>query len=124
MSIWSMLLACQCFIYDGPAGVIGFRPVWKPEDHQSMFTAAEGWGLFTQTRTDGKQTERIEVREGRLRVRTLVFEAGEGTVTQVAVKAGGRPVEAKHTLDDGRLTISLADEVTAHKGEALEVELR
>ena len=48
MSVWSILLACQGYIYDGPAGVIGFKPVWKPEDHKSFFSAAEGWGLFTQ----------------------------------------------------------------------------
>ncbi|MBN1343922.1 MAG: glucosylceramidase, partial [Phycisphaerae bacterium] len=45
MSIWSMLTACQGFVHDGPAGVIGFAPVWRAEDHVSFFTAAEGWGL-------------------------------------------------------------------------------
>lgn len=74
MSIWSMLLACQGFIHDGPAGVIGFKPVWHPEDHCSFFTTAEGWGLFTQKRSAGKQVARIELCYGRLRIKEMVFE--------------------------------------------------
>ena len=121
MSIWSMLTACQGFIYDGPAGIIGFRPMWKPEDHRSMFTAAEGWGLFTQTRAGGRQTERIEVRAGQLRVRTLVFEVPEGTPETVSVRVAGEPVPSTHRMEGRRLTISLEQEITAKRGEAIEV---
>ena len=73
MSIWSMLLACQGFSYDGPAGLIGFEPLWKAEDHVSFFTAAEGWGLFTQKRDGAAQRSTIEIRCGRLRVKTLLL---------------------------------------------------
>jgi hypothetical protein len=125
MSIWSMLLACQGFIYDGPAGAIGFEPMWKPEGHQSLFTAAEGWGLFSQKREGNLQTERIEVRSGKLRVKTLVFEVPEGrAAAQVTVKANGRAVESTHALDGGRVTITLAAEVTIAEGQSIEAGLR
>jgi uncharacterized protein (DUF608 family) len=125
MSIWSMLLACQGFICDGPAGAIGFEPMWKPEGHQSLFTAAEGWGLFSQKREGNTQTERIEVRSGRLRVKTLVFELPEGrAAAQVTVKANGRAVESTHALDGGRVTITLAAEVTITEGQSIEAGLR
>lgn len=68
MSSWSLLLACQGFIYEGPAGKIGFRPTWNPDNHASFFTAAEGWGLFTQQRSDDRQTMRIDLRYGRLAI--------------------------------------------------------
>jgi len=32
-SAWSLLLAGQGFIYDGPLARIGFKPVWQPDDH-------------------------------------------------------------------------------------------
>jgi len=122
LSIWSMLTACQGFIYDGPAGVIGFVPVWRPEDHRSFFTGAEGWGVFSQKRGGDKQTERIELRYGRLTVRSLVFAPPDGAkVAKVAVTTGGGKVEAKHTLDAGRLTISLAKPVTLQAGEEITV---
>lgn len=125
MSIWSALLACQGYICNGPARLVGFRPVWRPENHKSLFVAAEGWGLFTQKRTARKQTERIEVRAGRLRVKNLVFEVPEGRgIKQVAVMANQRPTEATYELSDGRLTITLASEVTISEGQSVEAELR
>jgi non-lysosomal glucosylceramidase len=125
MSIWSMLLACQGFIYDGPAGVIGFIPVWKPEDHRSFFTAAEGWGLFTQIRDGAKQTERIEVRCGKLSVQSLVFGwPNEDRSPRITVTVAGKRVGAKGALRDGRLEIGLPSRMTVSEGQAITVSLR
>ena len=124
LSVWSLLLALQGFVYDGPAATIGFKPVWQPEDHRSFFTAAEGWGLFTQKRARGEQSERIEVRMGRLRVRTLVFELDEGArPAQIVVKAAGKTVPHSHAFDRGLVTISLRSEALMETGEALEIRM-
>ena len=123
MSIWSMLTASQGFVYDGPAGLIGFLPLWKPEDHRSFFTAAEGWGVFSQTRTGKEQTERIEVRNGTLAVSTLVF-APAGVVSDVTVTAAGKKVKATYKLEDGRLTVSLGKSVTVEAGQSIEVVIK
>ncbi|MGQ1787446.1 hypothetical protein [Saccharicrinis sp. GN24d3] len=45
---WSVLLVAQGFYYDGPKGIIGFDPNWKPADHCSFFTTAQAWGTFSQ----------------------------------------------------------------------------
>jgi len=125
MSIWSMLLACQGFVHDGPARVIGFRPAWRPRDHASFFSAAEGWGLFTQKRGDREQTERIEVRYGKLRVKTLIFELPEGAKpSKVSVAVDARAVPSSHTCQAARLTISLGSEVTVSEGQNLTVVTR
>ncbi|MFW6164193.1 MAG: GH116 family glycosyl-hydrolase, partial [Planctomycetota bacterium] len=124
MSIWSMLLACQGYVYDGPAGRIGFRPVWRPEDHASFFTAAEGWGLFTQTREGTTQTERLEVRYGRLRAKTLVFALPEGAKpTSVAVTVADKAVAATHELHGREITIALPARTTVAEGQALAVTI-
>ncbi|UCH34079.1 MAG: glucosylceramidase [Armatimonadota bacterium] len=125
MSVWSMLLACQGFIYDGPAGVIGFEPKWRPEDHVSFFTAAEGWGLFAQKRTRRQQTERIEMRRGQLRVRTMIFAAPRNRrPVRVTVTAAGAAVPASLSVEDSRITVSLASGITVREGEIIEVTLR
>ncbi len=124
MSIWSMLLACQGFLYDGPAGVIGFRPIWRPEDHCSFFTAAEGWGLFTQTRAAGKQIERIELHGGRLRLKELVFELPpEAKAIQVTVTLGVKSVEAMMTPSGNTVRIRLNAPVVVQTGKMIEVSL-
>jgi len=122
MSIWSVLLACQGFTYDGPAGLLGFRPLWKPDDHASFWSGAEGWGLFTQKRQARRQTQRIEVRHGKLQVKTLVFELPKGAKpSKLAATLGGRALEASHELADGRLVVTLAAKATVEEGQALTV---
>ena len=94
LSIWSLLTACQGYRYEGPAGAIGFDPVWKSDDHASFFTVAEGWGLFTQKRDAQSQTNTLELRHGQLRLSALTFSLpvpadrvrSQLTVDGVAVK--------------------------------------
>jgi uncharacterized protein (DUF608 family) len=122
MSIWSVLLACQGFTYDGPAGQIGFKPVWKPEDHRSFFSAAEGWGLFTQTRTLAAQTERIEVRYGKLALKTMVFSvASEMTPAEVIVKVGDNILPSGFEIEEGSVRITLASVVTIGQERPVDV---
>jgi uncharacterized protein (DUF608 family) len=125
MSIWSMLLACQGFVYDGPAGLIGFRPMWRPEDHVSFFTAAEGWGLFTQKREGARQHDVLDVRYGRLRVRKLVFAVlDDPKPKRVRVQAEGNDVQAGYTIHGGDLRIELKADVVLEAGQTLDVDIR
>ena len=124
MSSWSLLLACQGFIYDGPAGVIGFTPVWKPEDHVSFFTAAESYGLFIQRRDGQTQTDRIDVREGRLAVKTIVLQAPEGVESRdVGVEKSGSRIKSQFANTVGTLRINLDTSVSIREGEALNVKI-
>ncbi|MFQ6132504.1 MAG: GH116 family glycosyl-hydrolase [Armatimonadota bacterium] len=110
MSVWSLLLACQGFIYDGPAGLIGFKPVWRPDDHASFFTGAQGWGLFTQRRSRGRQTELLEVRHGKLRLTQMVCELPPGkTARQVTARVGKRRLPAEFTCIGSELRVTLAE---------------
>jgi non-lysosomal glucosylceramidase len=122
MAIWGVLVACQGFCYDGPAGMIGFDPLWKPEDHASFFTAAEGWGLFTQRRDGGSQHERLELRCGRLRLRTLTFSVPEGSgLARLNVTLGGQSLPAKGHIENSRVRIALDTEITIPAGQTLDL---
>ena len=124
MSAWSLLLACQGLVYDGPAGTNGFQPVWQPEDHASFFSAAEGWGLFDQRREPGVQTARIEVKYGQLRVSRLVFQVRPGTAPRtLTVRLGQQVLPAKYAEEDGRVRIALDRPVLIAAGETLEVRI-
>jgi hypothetical protein len=122
MSVWSLLLACQGFLYDGPAGVIGFRPVWKPENHASFFSAAEGWGLFTQRRRGGVQDVKIEVRYGQLRVREIVLSAPAGA-TSASVRIGSSSLPATSAFSADAVRIQLATEALVRTGDAIQVRI-
>jgi len=124
MSVWSMLLASQGYVYDGPAGHLGFKPVWQPNDHASIFTAAEGWGLFTQQRKGDRQTERIDVRHGLLRVASLGFQVPEDRKpTRVSVRAGQEAAASTFTVSGGEVRIELERPVVLGAGQAVLVEI-
>ena len=110
LSSWSVLLALQGFIYDGPKQTIGFKPVWQPEDHASFFSASEGWGLFTQNRDNSAQTSAIEMKYGRLNLKQMILSVEEGFI------AGGISVEL-----DG---VNLAIDSSKQDGNSLGIQLK
>ncbi len=125
MSIWSMLLACQGFVYDGPAALIGFKPRWKPEEHASFWTGAEGWGLFTQKRAERQQTERIEVRHGKLVVKSLLFEPPkDATPARVSAVLAGKTLGARTESRGGQVALTLDRACAVEAGQALEVTIQ
>ncbi len=110
MSVWSLLLACQGFVYNGPAGQIGFRPKWRPHDHASFFTAAEGWGLFVQKQEPQRQTNKLEVVRGKLGVRRLVLELPDDVdVTSCKVRAAGKLLAVQASRDGRDLVLEFAE---------------
>ena len=124
MSIWSMLLACQGAAIDGPAARIGFAPVWKPDDHTSFFTAPEGWGVFAQQRAARKQTCRIGLRYGRLRVRRLAFQVpAEAKNVRAHVQIGERRIASTVAQDNTQVLLTLPAAIVIKEGETLAVPL-
>ena len=104
MASWGCLISLCGFLYDGPAGRLGFSPRWQPDNFQAFFTAAEGWGTLEQTRrapanqpqgnqTKGTQTNRIHVKHGDVRLRELVFELPAKIASpSVRVELDGQPL--------------------------------
>jgi non-lysosomal glucosylceramidase len=124
MSSWSLLIASQGLVLDGPAGVLGFKPRWQPEDHRSFFTVPEGWGLFVQKREGNTQHARIELRHGRLQLKELVFEMPEALANADAtLRIGGQKTNATVRHAGGEVRILLAEPQTVREGEAVEVTL-
>jgi len=110
MSVWSLLLARQGFVYNGPAGQIGFRPNWRPHDHASFFTAAEGWGLFVQKQEPRRQTNKLEVVRGKLRIQRLVLELpNEVDVLSCEVRAAGKLLAVQASRDGRDLVLEFAE---------------
>ena len=122
MSSWSLLIASQGLILEGPKGILGFKPRWQPEDHRSFFTAPDGWGLFVQQRKNGEQTARIEIRHGRLRLRELVFALPKAAAATAVVTIAGQPTAAtlSQTGIDARLVFE--QEVVVPEGAVVETK--
>jgi non-lysosomal glucosylceramidase len=130
MAIWGVLIACQGFRYDAPTASIGFAPVWKPDDHVSFFTGAEGWGLFTQKRSGGAQENTLDVALGRLTLRELSLGTIPGqamhraAVERIGVDRTSQTLSAETVLAGDVLSIHLREPVTLNAGERIGISIR
>ena len=125
MASWGVFTALAGFEYHGPQGHIGFAPRITPENFRAAFTAAEGWGSFTQTRTADVQREQIDLRWGQLRLTSLAFSVPRGWKTvETRVLLTGTAIDHNPVLRDGRLEIELSQELKLSNHDALEIEIR
>jgi uncharacterized protein (DUF608 family) len=125
MASWGVYTALAGFEYHGPKGHLGFAPRMTPDNFRAAFTAAEGWGSFTQTRKADAQREQIELRWGRLKLKSLAFYVPKDwTTVETSVLWNDTPINSSPVLRDGRLEIELGRELTLAKGNELEIEIR
>jgi uncharacterized protein (DUF608 family) len=89
MASYGVFLAACGFSYNGPEGRIGFAPKLTPENFKAAFTAAEGWGSFSQKQTGKEMTAKLALKYGNLRL----------TQVALAPQQGLTPKEAQVTLD-------------------------
>ncbi len=125
MSSHGVFLALCGYEHHGPAGHLGFAPKVSPEKFKAPFTTCEGWGTYSQERTGKAQSHKIEVKYGRLRVKTLALEvpASWKQVPKVTVKVGVKELACKFTLKGRRLEIELGAVARLGVGQGLEVVL-
>jgi len=116
MASWGVMTALQGFHYDGPKGTITFRPKIQKDNLETFFTAAEGWGNFSQKRKGGTQTHTLDLRYGQLKLATLMFE-GRGRTVQVT--HNGENLAAGLSAENGNLQVSLKNPVTLNAGDTL-----
>lgn len=122
MSSHGTFLAAGGFGYHGPRGHLGFVPKITPENFKTAFTAAEGWGTFSQVRMGANQTDRIAMRYGRLKLKTLAFElADKESRAKLRATLLGKQIPAQLNRDGTRAEVVFAEEVTIKAGEALEI---
>ncbi len=120
MASYGVFLAACGYEYHGPKGHLGFAPRLTPDNFKAPFTAAEGWGTFSQRRTDGSQTATIELKHGKLRLKTIslaVRPKEQAPSARVTVNA--KPIQATTSLNGGRLVITFAGEVALDANDSL-----
>lgn len=138
MASHGVFLALCGFEYHGPRGHLGFNPRLAPEAFQAAFTAAEGWGTISQERSGdggkksedagkggkGLQTNRVEVRWGRLRLASLALATPAGTIARAATVTGpAGPVDAKLESSVGKVSLTVDPPLVLGEGQRLEVKL-
>jgi uncharacterized protein (DUF608 family) len=125
LASWGVLIALSGFELDGPGRRIGFAPRLTPDDFRCAFTAAEGWGSLSQRRAGRAQTNEIEVRWGRLGIRSVSLELPDHAVlTEATITVDGARIPAAAEQTARRVTLTTGREAVVPAGARLRVELR
>jgi hypothetical protein len=124
MASHGVYLAACGFEYDGPKGHLGFAPRLTPDNFRAAFTAAEGWGTFSQKKEDGGLSVEVSVKWGRLRLKTLALEFIAPRPTErVRVTLGRKAVTAGFQQEGSRVRVGLKSATVLLPGHPLVVTI-
>jgi len=122
MASYGVFQAACGFNCHGPKGRIEFAPRLSPENFKAAMVTAEGWGSYSQQSTPADFRAEIEIKHGRLRLKTLVV-APAGAVSAVQADLDGQPLAATVARQDGRAIVTFADAVVVSEGQRLQVRI-
>ena len=122
MASYGVFLAACGFEYDGPAGHIGFAPRITPEHFKAAFTAAEGWGSYSQEITGETMTADLAVKWGSVTFRSFSLSAPKKP-SSVIVTIEDKPIGATIETVDGKSTVTLQDKARIKTGETVRIVL-
>jgi len=124
MASWGVYLALAGFKYHGPDGFVGFAPKITPENFKAAFTFAEGWASFKQNRSRAKQSNKIEVHKGNLKIKSLSLALPEKLKSkQVKLTIDGREINADTEFNADKVLIKFDKELNLILGQRLNIAI-
>jgi uncharacterized protein (DUF608 family) len=121
-SYGSFITACG-FEYHGPKGYMRFAPKWNVDNFKAPFTAAEGWGSYTQRQSENAMESVLEPKYGQVQLSSFSVDTPKGKkAKKVTVSLGGQTVPAKWEQKGANVLISLQNRTTVKTGERFAVE--
>lgn len=122
MASYGIFTAICGYEYHGPKGELAFAPKISPEQFKAPFTAANGWGSFSQSFNHGEQSNQLELAYGSLLLNTFSLAlVGGSEPNSLHVSVNNQTINAKGQLtENGQYRITL-NGLTLSKGDSLSV---
>ena len=122
MASYGVFLAACGFEYHGPKGHIGFAPRVGAGSFKAAFTAAEGWGTFSQQTGPAGLNAQVDVKWGKLRLRSLSVDLSSSVANcRTAVLVDGRRVTAAASVVGTKISLAFADWVELRPDRKLQL---
>jgi hypothetical protein len=122
-SYGTFITACG-FTYHGPKGHIGFAPKITPESFKAPFTAAEGWGAYSQQRDATTFSASVAVAYGKLAVNKISVELDKDhKAAKAEVMLDNKVVPSSFSQTGNRCEIVLNDPASIKTGTALSLKI-
>jgi non-lysosomal glucosylceramidase len=125
MASYGTFISACGFDYNGPEGYIRFAPKWSADHFKAPFTAAEGWGTYSQERSANGQEHTIGVKAGSLQLQTICMDKmDDQPVKEADVLIAKHKIPARFTLEDKQITVQLESSSRIQAGEELKIIIR
>ncbi|MDR2121323.1 MAG: hypothetical protein LBP64_10705 [Tannerella sp.] len=122
-SYGSFITACG-FEYHGPKGYMRFAPRWNADNFKAPFTAAEGWGTYSQKRSSAEIECILEPKYGQVQLGSFSLEIPKGRKAGIAVvSVNNQTVSAQPTQKDENILLTFQHRITVKNNEKLTVRL-
>lgn len=124
MASYGSLIAISGFAYNGPEGMIGFNPLVHPDNFRVPFTAAKGWGTYSQTLGNKEMKVEFNLKYGSLRLQTIRLTPKKEQSTHAQVTLNGKTLAANLESNKGGASIGLSEPVTLNANDRLLIQLK
>jgi uncharacterized protein (DUF608 family) len=125
LSSYGVFTAACGFQYNGPKGTLAFAPRLSPDRFAAAFTTADGWGRFSQHYDAESFCAAIELRHGRLRLKTLsLAQPPRFKDKNVMVTVDGNPSSARVQPAEGHWGVQFTLELVLGAGQKLTIQTR
>ena len=124
MASYGHFTAVSGFEYHGPKGYMAFSPKITPDNFKSAFTAAQGWGTFFAEPLRQHAAGTIQVKWGKLSLKTLAFELPEGEQARsVTLTTGGESIGCTFRQNEERVRIEPQARTLVNAGERMQIKI-
>jgi hypothetical protein len=124
MASYGAFIAITGFTYHGPKRHIGFAPKLTPENFKAAFTAAEGWGSYSQKISGGELRAELTVKYGQVPIQTISLVPPNGSgVRKVLAMLDGKSLTATVKEKDGSAEVVLSSNLILKADQKFEVTL-
>jgi non-lysosomal glucosylceramidase len=125
MASYGTFLSACGFDYNGPAGYIRFAPKWNADHFKAPFTAAEGWGSYSQKKVASGQEHTLLVNSGSLSLRSFSADKLDtGAVQGVSAELAGKKIPVRFTQEGKQIRIEFDQAMHIGQNENLVLTIR
>jgi hypothetical protein len=124
MASYGVFVAASGFEYHGPRGYLAFAPRLTRDNFKAAFTAAEGWGSYTQRTTNKRFAAEIALKWGNLQIKVLTLTLPDKMdAKSLHIEIDGRTIKATHLMQNTRLVITPVAPIALRAGQKLRVSV-